>query len=141
VLAEAGEDAEERLGRYGMQLGIAFQLVDDLLDLTADEETLGKPVASDLREGRLTLPWIDLLACGSEEECHGVLAVLEDGTFDRCSFGSLRAALVRQGCLERTRRLAEEHAERARNIASELPQGPFQRALVDLPDLVLTRSR
>lgn len=141
VIAEAGEEADERLGRYGMQLGIAFQLVDDLLDLTADEETLGKPVASDLREGRLTLPWIDLLACGSEEERGGVLAVLEDGTFDCCSFASLRAALVRHGCLERTRRLAEEHAERARKIASVLPEGPFQGALIDLPDLVLTRSR
>jgi octaprenyl-diphosphate synthase len=124
-----------------MELGIAFQLVDDMLDLTADEQTLGKPVASDLREGRLTLPWIDLLENGTDEDRRGVLAVLEDGTFDRCQFETLQQSLLRHGCLDRTRRLAEEHAERACQIAGTFPEGPFQSALLDLPSLVLTRSR
>jgi octaprenyl-diphosphate synthase len=141
TLADAEEDVNERLGRYGMELGIAFQLVDDMLDLTGDEKTLGKPVASDLREGRLTLPWIDLLESGTDADRRGVLAVLEDGTFDRCPFESLQQSLVGLGCLDRTRRLAEEHAARAREIAGEFAPGPFQSALLDLPGLVLNRSR
>ncbi|MDQ7088404.1 MAG: polyprenyl synthetase family protein [Acidobacteriota bacterium] len=141
VLADAGEDAERRLGQYGLNLGIAFQLVDDLLDLTADEATLGKPVASDLREGRLTLPWIDLMHRGSEAEREAVEAVLTGGDFGEPGWGRLKAALLAHGCLERTRRLAEEHASRAREVIGTFTPGPYREALMDLPDLILSRDR
>lgn len=141
VLAEAGTAAEGRLSQYGMDLGIAFQLVDDLLDLTADEATMGKPVASDLREGRLTLPWIDLLDCGSEENRQTIRAVLEEGRFEPHSYQRLYASLQQRGCLDRTRRLAEHHAGRAQEIIASFPSGPYREALMDLPELVLSRDR
>ncbi|HHN73991.1 MAG TPA: polyprenyl synthetase family protein [Acidobacteria bacterium] len=142
VLADAGEDAEHRLGEYGLNLGIAFQLVDDLLDLTADEATLGKPVASDLREGRLTLPWIDLMHRGSQAERQAIEAVLSGGGFGgEPGWGRLKAALLAHGCLERTRRLAVEHATRAREVIGTFAPGPYREALMDLPDLVLSRDR
>src|ERR1700748_2941262 len=71
VLAGASEEAEEQMGEYGRNLGIAFQIVDDVLDLTATEEVLGKPVASDLREGKATLGMIHALENGSEREREG----------------------------------------------------------------------
>jgi len=65
MLGEAGEEREAALASYGLNLGVCFQMVDDLLDFTADEKVLGKPVASDLREGKLTLPVIYLLRRGA----------------------------------------------------------------------------
>ncbi len=141
VLADAPREVEDRLAAYGMSLGIAFQLIDDLLDLTADEATVGKPVASDLREGRLTLPWIDLLARGSEEDREGVLTVLREGSFEKISFRRLRSALEKHGCLEETRRLAESQAQRARDMMLTFPDSPWRDILLALPDSVLNRDR
>jgi octaprenyl-diphosphate synthase len=141
VLAGADPKVEEDLARYGMSLGVAFQLVDDLLDLSADEATLGKPVASDLREGRLTLPWIELLERGTEQERQQVRWVLEDGAFARASFAELRRALERIGSLDNTRRLAREHAETARRVIERFPPGPFKDVLIELPATILSRDR
>ncbi len=141
VLAGADPKTEEDLARYGMSLGIAFQLVDDLLDLSGDEATVGKPVASDLREGRLTLPWIDLLERGSDEERNKVRAVLEDGAFARATFSELRAALERHGCIEATRRLALEHAQIARAVVERFPPSPYRDVLIDMPATILSRDR
>src|ERR1700748_2655511 len=68
VLADASEEVEEQLGEYGRNLGIAFQIVDDVLDLTATEEVLGKPVASDLREGKATLAIVHAMENGTTHE-------------------------------------------------------------------------
>ncbi|UCF67011.1 MAG: polyprenyl synthetase family protein [Acidobacteriota bacterium] len=141
VLAGASERVENDLARFGMSLGIAFQLVDDLLDLTADERQLGKPVASDLREGRLTLPLIDLLERGGPEEREGVRRVLEDGSFERYSFAKLRAGLERYECLEASRRLAEQEAEAARQIMRGFPAGAYRDLLLALPDMLIYRDK
>ncbi len=141
VLADVELEREHRLGRYGMELGIAFQLVDDLLDLTADEATLGKPVASDLREGRLTLPWIDLMACGSEQNRRDIASVLEDGSFERCSYQSLHDALEHHGCLARCQERAERHADNAREALRGFAGGAHRDVLGELPDMVLRRDR
>ena len=141
VLSAANLDVESRLAQFGMSLGIAFQLVDDLLDLTADEATIGKPVASDLREGRLTLPWIDLLERGDDDDRQGVLAVLREGSFESISFRRLRMSLEKHGCLDRTRELAAAHAERARQLMLTFPPGPHRSVLLELPTAVLTREK
>jgi octaprenyl-diphosphate synthase len=141
VLAGADPRTEEDLARFGLSLGVAFQLVDDLLDLSGDEQTLGKPAASDLREGRLTLPWIDLLHKGNDQERQMVRTVLEDGSFDRAPFAPLRAALERHGCIESTRRLAEEHAATARRAIEKFPPSPYKNVLLDLPATILFRHR
>lgn len=137
------EDAglENRLARFGLSLGIAFQLVDDLLDLVGDEATVGKPVASDLREGRLTLPWIDLLEHGSDEDRQGVLAVLREGSFEHISFRRLRGSLEKLGCIERTRRLAADHALLAREALAGFPDSPARQLLLELPGAILCRDR
>ncbi len=141
VFGEVDEAQDRLLGEYGMSLGVAFQLVDDLLDLTADQKIIGKPVASDLREGRLTLPWIDLMARGSERDRTDIRFVLETGSFENRSYERLRESLVCHGCLERCRELAEQQAERARAAILTFPEGAHRDVLADLPDMVLTRNK
>ncbi len=141
VLAGSGPEGERSLRDYGMNLGMAFQLVDDLLDFTADEKTLGKPVASDLREGKLTLPLIYLLELGSSPHRSKVEAILEDRDFSRVSSREIVALLREHRTLERTYDLARHYAESARRALRPFPQNLARRALESLPDLILARDR
>lgn len=141
VLAGAERAREEALAEYGMALGVAFQLVDDLLDLTSDEARLGKPVASDLREGRMTLPWIDLFEGGTERDRVLIGRIVKGESFSRAEFDGLRAALDAHGSIERTRALARERAERARRLLDSFPPSPYREWLRLLPDLILERDR
>ena len=139
VLAGGSIRQEHDLAEYGMAVGCAFQLIDDLLDLTGTQETIGKPVASDLREGRMTLPLIELMERGSDTEREGVRRVLSDNAFDRYPFARLSKALARHDCLSSSRQLAEEYAARARAIMARFPPGPYRDVLLELPDIVLER--
>lgn len=141
VLADASPEVEERLRCFGFALGIAFQLVDDLLDLTGERATVGKPVASDLCEGRMTLPWIDLAGCGSPAERALVREALAAGKFAGDDLARLRAALEERGCLARTRALAAEHAARAGELMAAFPAGTFRDFLCELPEAILQRDR
>jgi octaprenyl-diphosphate synthase len=141
VIARVPREREEALARYGLSLGIAFQLVDDLLDLTSDEKTVGKPVASDLREGRMTLPWIDLYERGSDDDRRAIRRIVSGGAFNRVEFERLRRALDEHGCLDRSRGLAVEHARRARDIMLSFPSGPYRQWLLRFPEMVLDRDR
>jgi octaprenyl-diphosphate synthase len=136
----AGVDEEKRtaLSGYGRHLGMAFQLVDDLLDLTGDAHTLGKPAGSDLREGKATLAVLDLMGSGSAEARElgaAVMAGTDDGAFDR-----LTAMLEASGALERVRDRARFHARSAVTELERFEDGPARRALRSLPDLLLTRD-
>src|SRR5258708_37565478 len=82
IRGDATEQQEERLGQYGRDLGLAFQIVDDVLDLTASESVLGKPVASDLREGKATMAVIHALELCTAAERHQIETVLHDRAFN-----------------------------------------------------------
>ncbi len=141
VLAGVDRETEDALARYGMSLGVAFQLADDLLDLVASEETLGKPVAADLREGRLTLPWIDLWERGSDRDREEIRAVVEEGRFRPGSWLRLRRALEENGCIDRCRELARQRALEAREIIRGFPRGAYRAVLEELPRTVIDRDR
>jgi len=140
VLGEAGEQRERALSRYGLNLGLCFQMVDDLLDFTAEEKTLGKPVANDLREGKVTLPMIFLMRRGGRAAADKVKAVLEDRAFSRVS----REELVRMardcGALEEARALAERHAEEAGQELLAFEPSEYREALAALPGFILARD-
>src|SRR5213594_2890659 len=106
VLSKASPEKVAALSDYGMNLGMAFQLVDDLLDFTASESVLGKPVASDLKEGKLTLPLIYLLEKNVPEERAMVKTVLEERDFRTVSREEIIDLLRRSHTLERARELA-----------------------------------
>jgi octaprenyl-diphosphate synthase len=141
ILGEVGPEREQALARYGLNLGICFQMVDDLLDFTADEKVLGKPVANDLREGKLTLPMIFLLRRGGAEAVDRVRAVVEDRGFERVGRDELVALAQRNGALDEARALAESYAVAARRELEAFERSPFREALAVLPDFILSRDR
>jgi octaprenyl-diphosphate synthase len=141
MLAELGDEKEEALSRYGLNLGICFQMIDDLLDFTAKEEVLGKPVCSDLREGKLTLPAIFLVKRGGREAREKVEALMEDGAFTRVSRDELLKLARETGALDEARRLAEQYAEMARTDLAVLERSKYREALAYLPDFILSRDR
>jgi octaprenyl-diphosphate synthase len=141
VLAGADEETERCLGEYGHALGLAFQIVDDVLDLTAAEEVLGKPVASDLREGKATLAVIHALEHGSPAERDAIVTVLEEQSFASVRYEAVLDTLRRYGSLEYAMRAAARHAEVAKSSLEVLPESEYKRALLWVPDFVVTRDR
>ena len=145
VLALTGDPAllvrEQRMGDYGRALGMAFQIVDDVLDLTATEEVLGKPVASDLREGKATLAVIHALENGDPAERDAIQTVLTDQNFDRVTHAEILAILGRHGSVDYAMNMAFQFAEAARNALADLPDSEFKRALLWVPDFVVARDK
>ncbi len=141
VLSGADPKTEECLAEYGHALGLAFQVVDDVLDLTAAEEVLGKPVASDLREGKATLAVVHALEHASVPEQEAILQVLADGAFTQVGYMDVLATLKRHGSIDFAMKVAQRHAERARRALDELPESEYKRALLWVPDFVVNRDK
>jgi octaprenyl-diphosphate synthase len=140
VVAGANEEAESRLGEFAWNLGIAFQLVDDILDFTANEAVLGKPVGNDLREGKVTLPLIYALESCVNGDRAAVEGVLRDRNYDDVPFTDVLAFIERHRGIERARERAVQFSEKARAIIAEFPESIWQRALVGVTDLVTERE-
>jgi len=140
ILGEVGEEREQALASYGLNLGICFQMVDDILDFTADEEVLGKPTANDLREGKLTLPVIFLLRRSGPQVAEMVKAIVADRGFSRVSREELTRLAREQGAIEEARALAERYAEAARADLQSFERTPYREALAALPDFILARD-
>src|SRR5574337_1293302 len=114
VLGRQDESLEQVLADYGRYAGLAFQLVDDLLDFTASPEKLGKPVLSDLKEGKVTLPLIYALENGESAGRRMVATVLEEKGFQSVRPEQITALVRNSGALDRARQLAHEYASRAK---------------------------
>ena len=140
ILGQVGEERERALTSYGENLGLCFQMVDDLLDFTAEEETLGKPVANDLREGKLTLPMIFLLRRAGATVAPQVQAVLQDRGFERVPREEIVRLVREHGALEEARELAFVYAEKARRDLQAFDRSPYREALEALPDFILSRD-
>lgn len=140
IIGGADETTEARLDEFAWNLGIAFQLVDDVLDFTSRESVLGKPVGSDLREGKITLPLIYALAESKPEERQLVESVLKDGNYDHAPFSKVLQFIERYQGIERARERAHSFTEKARSIICEFPDSPYQRALYAVTDLITGRD-
>jgi octaprenyl-diphosphate synthase len=140
IVANADTAAEEKLGDFAWNLGMAFQLIDDLLDFTAREQTLGKPVGGDLKEGKVTLPLVYALECCTSVERAKVETVLRERNYDTIPFKEIYAIVERHGGFERVRERANHFTEKARQIVSEFPESPYQRALYAVTELVIERD-
>ncbi|RZU43154.1 polyprenyl synthetase family protein [Edaphobacter modestus] len=132
---------ESQLGEYGRNLGLAFQIVDDVLDLTAAEDVLGKPVASDLREGKATLAVIHALERGTGADREAIRTVLADRSFTSVSHPQILEILRRHGSLEYAMDTACAYAEAARQSIADLPPSDAKRALMWVPGFVTSRDR
>lgn len=156
VLGKQTKEVENGLADYGRNAGLAFQLVDDLLDFTASPEKLGKPVLSDLKEGKVTLPLIFALEAQAHVSApaadgdgnghaHGEGRRLVEKVLEERDFRSVRAEeiakLVREtGALERATKLAREYVRRAKASLEVLPDTEYRRALLAVPDFILERE-
>ena len=141
VLAGASEAQEANLAAYGRSVGLAFQIVDDVLDLTATEEVLGKPVASDLREGKATLAVIHAIDHGTARDRQTIQRVLDDRSFESVSRERIQEILSRNGSVEYAMAAADHYAEQSRQALASFPDSEFKRALLWVPDFVVAREK
>ncbi|HEX9110353.1 MAG TPA: polyprenyl synthetase family protein [Terriglobales bacterium] len=141
ILGGANAEQEQRLGQYGRDLGMAFQIVDDVLDLTASESVLGKPVASDLREGKVTMAVIHALERCTPGERTQIETVLRDRAFNGATHADILSILNRYGSLEFASKEAARYAESARNAICVFPDSEIKRALLWAPEFVVAREK
>ncbi|HEX9369238.1 MAG TPA: polyprenyl synthetase family protein [Vicinamibacterales bacterium] len=141
VLGAVTKEQELALREFGFNLGVAFQLVDDLLDYTADETALGKPVGGDLREGKVTLPIIYLLRGGGEEADRVIRSVVSDRAVTKDQWRDIIRMLREQNAPEMAYAKATEYATLAKRSLDVFPPSREREALAALADYVLSRDR
>lgn len=141
ILGGASSEQEQNLAQYGRDLGMAFQIVDDVLDLTASEEVLGKPVASDLREGKVTMSVIHALERCSQRERQMISTVIGDRAFNGVTHGDILGILHRYGSIDAAHEKATQYALLARNAICGFPKGEAKRALLWAPEFVVAREK
>lgn len=140
LLGGADQVQQTALREYGLNLGIAFQISDDILDITAETEHLGKAAGSDLLEGKLTLPFIYLLE--KEPALKPKLeAVMFDGTYSAVTREYLKESLPSHGILDAVKNQAVDYAERARKSLDVLPESEYRSCLEDVLTFVIDRNR
>jgi octaprenyl-diphosphate synthase len=140
ICGGADAQVQEKLGEYAWNLGMAFQLVDDVLDFTAREKTLGKPVGGDLREGKVTLPLVYALECATPAERRLAETILAQRSYDEVPFTRILALLEKYRGVERVKERAQAFTEKARAIIAAFPDSPYQRALMAVTELVTERD-
>jgi len=140
ILGKASERQQESLRDYGLNLGTAFQLIDDLLDFTSNDDVLGKAAGVDLLGGKVTLPLIYLTEADDDAR-EMIRIVLNDGSYNTVAREDLLDAVERVGALERVRSRADEYAEKARAALDNLPESKYCDSLRALPSYVLDRDQ
>lgn len=141
IIGGATREQEEKLAQYGRDLGMAFQIVDDVLDLTASESVLGKPVASDLREGKVTMAVIHALERCNSDEKHKIETVLQDRAFNGVTHADILDILHRYESVEAAYTCAAQYAESARRCICQFPDSEIKRALLWAPEFVVAREK
>ena len=138
LLGKVDSATEQSLAAYGMHLGTAFQLIDDVLDYSGQEVSTGKHLGDDLAEGKPTLPLIYVMQHGTAEEAACVRQAIENG--GREDFPAVLAAIQRSGALQHARACAENEVNLAREAISALGDSIYKKALIELSVLAVERS-
>jgi octaprenyl-diphosphate synthase len=134
-LAEADDATVDAMARCGRHVGLTFQMIDDLLDVTAAQATLGKPIGLDVREGNPSLPLVLAIAEDSE-----LRRLFGKSDLDEAEVATVLGRLRRSGVIERGHRLAIEHAGVARAALLTLPDSPYRQHLLSLIDQLVERA-
>ncbi|HMA85323.1 MAG TPA: polyprenyl synthetase family protein [Desulfosalsimonadaceae bacterium] len=140
ILAGADAEAEKQLSEYGYHIGIVFQIADDLLDYIAETDTLGKTVGADLREGKLTLPLIHVLARANGKDRAQVVEIVQKKSFSDDEFNQLVKIIDSYGGISYSRDIAGTHVERAKAILAAFPPSETRETLSMLADYALSRG-
>ena len=140
ILGSVTDKEESMLADFGTSLGMIFQISDDLLDYTGDEQKLGKPILSDLREGRITLPLIYTLQHNGKENRKRILSLLRKKELDKSSLEEILHTVQSNGALDYTHRKAEEFSDYSKQLLKSMPQSIHRDALSLFPDFILYRN-
>jgi len=138
ILSNADQASEQAVAQYGVHLGTAFQLVDDVLDYSGDAQEIGKNLGDDLAEGKPTLPLIYAMQHGSAAQAALVRKAIEEG--DIGLFDEVLQIVQRTGALEYTRQQAKRESDIARGLLSGLPETPYKKSLLELAEFAATRK-
>ena len=138
ILGSATPAEEAAMADYGMHLGTAFQLIDDVLDYSGDNKATGKNIGDDLAEGKATLPLIYAIKHGSAAEAALIMKAIEAGGLDELQ--QVIVAIQRSGALDYTRRQAEAEARMAGAALAALPNSKYRESLLQLADFAVTRD-
>ena len=141
MLGAITREQQEALWQYGLNIGMAFQIVDDLLDFTGEEVALGKPVGGDLREGKLTLPVIHMRDRGGPRAAALLRKVVESREVSLDEWHEIKAMLTQTRSIEYANRVAFDYVERAKKALYSFPSSDARDALMFLPDYVVSRDR
>ena len=140
-LVEMPDEVAGSLFDYGLNLGICFQVIDDLLDFTSSTEVLGKPALSDLKEGKLTLPLILTMPRATARERETIARVATSRSFDGIQPSEVIEIVKRYGAIEESREIAAGYARRARAALEPFPHSPARESLALALDFVLDRDK
>lgn len=138
---DADRAIEEALGSYGRNLGLAFQLIDDVLDFSSTEQKLGKPVGNDLREGKITLPLIRALKQCTAEERASIERVIDEGGYESTSQADVFAMLARYGAIDSVQTMARGFIAAAADDLARIPESRHRAALDSILRMVIDRDR
>ena len=138
ILAQADQASVQAVAQYGVHLGTAFQLVDDVLDYSGDAQEIGKNLGDDLAEGKPTLPLIYAMQHGSAVQAELVREAIEEGDIEL--FDEVLQVVQQTGALEYTRQQAQREAATACAALAGLPDTPYKKSLMELADFAATRK-
>ncbi len=139
ILASADAKVQNRLHEFGLQVGLAFQLVDDVLDYSGNSQEMGKNIGDDLAEGKPTLPLIYVIQHGSENQKQLIATAIKEGGLDHLD--EIIATVRDSGALEYTRQKAEEHIDIALDCLTVIPESSFKHGLELIADSAIQRSK
>ena len=140
ILAGVSPEQEEALAEYGLQIGIAFQLVDDCLDYTGDAQNMGKEIGVDLREGKITLPLIHTLKNCSSSERKRIQDIVLAEVFPADGLKEILSLIEKYDGIQYTLQRAKERIEEGKRALHPFPLSPEREALLELADYIVERS-
>ena len=140
ILGSVSGEQQDCLRKYGLFVGLAFQMVDDVLDFTSNEWTLGKPVVNDLKEGKLTLPLIYIMQDGEPEHQDLVRTVFQENGFGSVKEDTIVKLVREYGTVDRVLDQAHVYARNAKDQLSDFPDCKAREALLTVPDYVIDRD-
>lgn len=139
IISQADSKTEKALAQYGMHLGTAFQIIDDVLDYTGKEDHIGKAVGDDLAEGKPTLPLIYAMENSGDQERELIHQAIKEP--NRANIEQILPIIEKTGALQYTRTIAKAQSDLAKSFLSDIPATPYKTALLTLTDLALNRQQ
>lgn len=138
VICQASTEDENAMAEYGMRLGTAFQLIDDVLDLSGNSEDIGKSLGDDIAEGKPTLPLLYAMRHGDAKQSQLIRNAIEQGGLE--DFSAIIKAVEQTGALDYVRNIAKQEAELACKAIQHLPSTPQHQALIQLAEFSVSRT-